>query len=141
MTASEHDRVLALTSHLPHVMASVTASCVQPDQLPLAGTGFRDTTRIAAGAADLWAGILLGNQAYVVEAMRKAESVLATLRHAVEQDDTVTVKRILHDAALLRQKLDDSSPSAAGEVWRAQQAREGAFVTDPSEAAVQCSCR
>ncbi|MBL8816669.1 MAG: prephenate dehydrogenase/arogenate dehydrogenase family protein [Planctomyces sp.] len=106
MTASEHDQVLALTSHLPHVMASVTAACVQPQHLPLTGTGFRDTTRVAAGAADLWAGILLGNQRFVVEAMLRAEQVLQELRLAVESRDSVRIEAILHRAAVLRQMLD-----------------------------------
>ncbi len=106
MTASEHDQVLALTSHLPHVMASVTAACLQPQHLALTGTGFRDTTRVAAGAADLWAGILLGNQRFVVEAMLRAEQVLKELRLAVESRDVARIEAILHQAAVLRQMLD-----------------------------------
>lgn len=106
MTAAEHDQVLALTSHLPHVMASVTAACVQPQHLALTGTGFRDTTRVAAGAADLWAGILLGNQKFVVDAMLRAEQILQELRLAVEAGDVVKIEAILHKAAVLRQMLD-----------------------------------
>ncbi|HQX53664.1 MAG TPA: prephenate dehydrogenase/arogenate dehydrogenase family protein, partial [Planctomycetaceae bacterium] len=67
MSPEEHDRILALTSHLPHIMASVLSGCVAENLLPFTGTGFRDTTRIAAGSSSLWTAILLGNAAYCAE--------------------------------------------------------------------------
>lgn len=64
MSADEHDRILALTSHLPHITAAVTSGCVSEELLPFTGSGFRDTTRIAAGSAGLWTSILLGNRVH-----------------------------------------------------------------------------
>ncbi|HUG90817.1 MAG TPA: prephenate dehydrogenase/arogenate dehydrogenase family protein [Planctomycetaceae bacterium] len=95
MPADEHDAALARTSHLPHVAAAALADAVPPDLYELAGTGFRDTTRIAAGSPDLWVGILLDN----------AESLLAALDAYAErfQDFREAVAR--RDAARLRQLL------------------------------------
>ncbi|MEM7391089.1 MAG: prephenate dehydrogenase, partial [Verrucomicrobiota bacterium] len=55
MSAEEHDRYLARTSHLPHMVASVLARTVGRDRLDetgfFCGTGFRDTSRVGGGAA------------------------------------------------------------------------------------------
>jgi prephenate dehydrogenase len=65
MTPRAHDRAVALTSHLPHLMAVLTAGrLVDADarQLALSGQGVRDVTRIAAGDPALWRQILLANK-------------------------------------------------------------------------------
>lgn len=64
MTAAHHDKVIALTSHLPHLLASLLAARlrgVDPADLVLAGSGLRDVTRIADGDPDLWTDILGAN--------------------------------------------------------------------------------
>jgi prephenate dehydrogenase len=70
MTPEEHDRSVALTSHVPQVVASLLAGrLADADEgaLRLAGQGVRDTTRIAASAPELWVQILGANAAPVVE--------------------------------------------------------------------------
>jgi prephenate dehydrogenase len=70
MTHQEHDRAVALSSHVPHLMASVLAARLvdaEPGALELCGNGIRDTTRIAAGDEALWADILTGNAAEVAD--------------------------------------------------------------------------
>ena len=105
MSPPEHDRILALTSHLPHIMASATASCVPADLLPFAGTGYRDTTRIAAGSASLWASILIDNAPYCVAAIRSAEAQLAAFRAALESRDANQVEQLWSAAADVRKRL------------------------------------
>ncbi|MFI0712465.1 prephenate dehydrogenase [Streptomyces inhibens] len=64
----DHDRAVALISHLPHVMASLTAARLLEGEdyaVRLAGRGMRDVTRVAAGDAALWADILAANAAAV----------------------------------------------------------------------------
>src|SRR5262249_21302854 len=51
MDAQEHDRILARTSHLPHLLAAALALATREDPAHLIGSGFCDTTRIAAGDA------------------------------------------------------------------------------------------
>lgn len=105
MSPPEHDRILALTSHLPHIMASATASCVPPELLPFAGTGYRDTTRIAAGSASLWASILIDNAPYCVAAIKSAEAHLAAFRTALESRDANQVEQLWSSAADVRKRL------------------------------------
>lgn len=65
MPAAEHDRAVALVSHLPQIMSSALAATLEgaPGQwLDLAGTGLRDTTRIAGSNPVLWREILVANQ-------------------------------------------------------------------------------
>jgi prephenate dehydrogenase len=105
MTPEEHDRVLALTSHLPHILASVAAGCVEPDLLTFTGTGYRDTTRIAAGSASLWASILLGNARCCVEAIDSAEHLLQQFRDAISKGDATQLEAIWEAAAQRRRSL------------------------------------
>src|SRR5262249_6296934 len=66
MSAAEHDRSVALVSHVPHLVASaMAAQCADApaDALALAGPGLRDVTRIAASESGLWAEILTANSA------------------------------------------------------------------------------
>jgi prephenate dehydrogenase len=63
-TIQEHDRAVALVSHLPQIVASLLAAQLQgadPRDMELAGTGLRDTTRIADSDPQLWAQIIAGN--------------------------------------------------------------------------------
>jgi prephenate dehydrogenase len=113
MSPDEHDRVLALTSHLPHILSSVTAACVEPELLPFTGTGYRDTTRIAAGSASLWASILLGNAKHCVESIRMAEDHLRKFRDALVTGDSQVLEALWESAASQRRQLDRTRESAS----------------------------
>lgn len=68
LTAADHDRAVAMVSHLPQLVSSLLAaqlSRAESSDLALAGQGLRDTTRIAASDAKLWMQILAGNTADV----------------------------------------------------------------------------
>jgi prephenate dehydrogenase len=106
MFADEHDRILSLTSHLPHVMSAVTSGCVPEELLPFTGTGYRDTTRIAAGSASLWASILLGNAAHCVESINAAERSLQRFREAISAGDAETLQSLLEVSARQRKNLN-----------------------------------
>ena len=105
MSAIDHDQALALTSHLPHVMAAVTATAVSVENIPLCGSGFRDATRIAAGSASLWKTILAGNRDQVVSAIQTAELVLAEFRSALEDRDDARLELLLAEAAKRRAQV------------------------------------
>jgi prephenate dehydrogenase len=105
MSPDEHDRVLALTSHLPHIIAAVMSSCVAEELLPFTGTGFRDTTRIAAGSASLWTSIFLGNATHCVESIDAAEQLLLKFREAIRTADAATLESLLETSAQRRRAL------------------------------------
>jgi prephenate dehydrogenase len=79
MTAAEHDAAVARVSHLPHLLAAALMSLADsdPTTLGLAGGGFRDLTRIAAGDSRWWAEVLEANASQVgasIEELRRALS-------------------------------------------------------------------
>lgn len=108
LTAAEHDHKLALTSHLPHVMAAVTTSVVGPQNLSLTGSGFRDATRIAAGDAALWRSILAGNREQVLQAIDAAMARLGEFRDALANHQDDQMERLLQSAADCRSQLSGS---------------------------------
>lgn len=106
MPPDEHDRALALTSHLPHLAASALAGILPPALFDLTATGFRDTTRVAAGDPALWTGIFLQNRPAVLEAIRLLCARIEHFRHALENEDRHTLDDLLAQAKKVRDALD-----------------------------------
>jgi len=104
-----HDALVAAVSHLPHAAASVLMLAVadNPGFRPeAAGSGLRDTTRVAAGEEHLWVGILMDNAERVAAGLGALEARSAALREALRKRDAEAVRRILAEARRLRQSLD-----------------------------------
>jgi prephenate dehydrogenase len=100
MTAAEHDRWVALVSHVPHLVSVAMAARLElapDDALALAGPGLRDVTRIAAGDAGLWTQILAANATHAAELLPAVADDLAAaaaaLADAAAGDDT-SLKRL-----------------------------------------------
>jgi len=104
MSPADHDRILAATSHLPHMAASALAAATPEGDLPLVASGWLDTTRVAAGDAELWQQILSSNRAHVLKALARYEGVLASLRRALERGDNAKLVEILAEAKRRRDK-------------------------------------
>lgn len=107
MDPDAHDTVMASVSHLPHFLSSVymwqVATADDSDvRMSLAGSGFRDFTRIAAGSPEVWRDIFMANRGAVL-------AELAEVRHALEQaekmlrdGDEQALEDFLERAALAR---------------------------------------
>ncbi len=106
MGVTEHDRILAFTSHLPHLLASAYVNGLQPDMLSLAGGGFRDFTRIAASNPAMWGHIFRLNKGPLTSALREFRRQLRELETAIRRDDAEAVLAILEPAAALRREFD-----------------------------------
>jgi prephenate dehydrogenase len=104
-SAAEHDVTLARTSHLPHVVAAALAEAVPPHLYELAGTGFRDTTRIAAGSPDLWVGILLENAENLLPALDACGERFQEFRDAIARRDASLLRGLLDKAKANRDAL------------------------------------
>jgi len=104
MDALEHDQILARTSHLPHFVAAALTLVARRDPRNLIGTGFGDTTRIAAGNAALWTDIALTNREPVLAAMSDCEGELRSVRSALERNDRDWIYQWLLQA---KQRRDD----------------------------------
>ena len=101
MTPEEHDRSVALTSHVPQVVASLLAGRLaeaEEGSLRLAGQGVRDTTRIAASAPELWVQILGANAAPVVELLDALAVDLKEVADALREPNAPGARRTVADA-------------------------------------------
>lgn len=103
MTPEEHDRSVALVSHVPQLVASLLAGRfvgAEDASLRLAGQGVRDTTRIAASAPELWVQILGANADPVVEVLDALAADLAGVARALRDPDAPGARRAV--AATIR---------------------------------------
>lgn len=94
----EHDLAVARTSHLPHLLAVLTAGQLaeaQPEHLSLSGQGVRDVTRVAAGDPEMWVQILRANHAAVTEILRDVQIDLQRLVEVLSVEDDVRLVEIL----------------------------------------------
>ena len=93
MDSSSHDRLLALTSHLPHLLAFCYMGVVghePPESLsPLLGPGFRDFTRIAQGDAKLWDSIFSANRKELLRIIDAFQSELGRMRGDLSESETL----------------------------------------------------
>ena len=95
MTAAEHDRAVAMTSHMPHAVAAVLACSVPEEFFRLIGTGFLDSTRTAAGGTEIWKHIFALNRDNILAALSHFGRNLASLETAIRNGDEAMIERIL----------------------------------------------
>jgi prephenate dehydrogenase len=113
MDPEEHDRALALTSHVPHLVAAALVSLLKPELIPLAATGFRDTTRVAAGDPAIWTGIFLQNREAVLTGLETLGVNLDRFRRALEGSDRVALDQLLAESKSMRDSLERNSTRRA----------------------------
>ncbi|WZO97114.1 prephenate dehydrogenase/arogenate dehydrogenase family protein [Isosphaeraceae bacterium EP7] len=89
----EHDRILSLTSHLPHVVASALAAAIPAGCLPMAAGAYRDGTRVAASDGSLWAGIFRENREHLLAALDGFEERIEAFRRALESSEPGRLER------------------------------------------------
>jgi prephenate dehydrogenase len=106
MHANTHDRILARTSHFPHVIAYALASLLEPGDAPYVAGGFRDTTRIAASDAALWTPILMANRDAVLETLKAHMGVLSMIEDALVKRDAGLLQERLLEGQRARQSLN-----------------------------------
>jgi len=119
MGAARHDRILALTSHLPHLLAFAVAGLLPRRESGIAAndyaaSGFADFTRLAASEPELWSEILCANRAATLAALDAFDDDLARLRRALADDDRATLGRQLRRSRQARESFDlaKSNPAA-----------------------------
>ena len=119
MHPADHDRVLALTSHLPHVLAyALVDNIARCDDarmcFDLAAGGFLDFTRIASSDPIMWRDICLSNQRSVIAAIDQYAGALKDLREHVEQLDSDALERTFLNARESRNRLLDRRRNGNG---------------------------
>lgn len=114
LTPEQHDAIFAAVSHLPHLLAyTYMAQIAHSDdmrlKLELAGSGFRDFTRIAGSSSAIWSDIFFNNRSALLRELDTWQLLLANVKSMLEHQQTDTLRHVLDEAAALRQtwqKLD-----------------------------------
>ena len=110
MDAEHHDKVLAATSHLPHILAFGLVHCLEnmddiEDVFRFAAGGFRDVTRIASSDPVMWRDICLHNQQPILDMMKRYKDELDLLYNALEAGDGEKLMEVFQHAKLTRDKF------------------------------------
>lgn len=115
MEAGRHDRVLAITSHLPHLIAfNIVATAFdmetveQGEVVKYSAGGFRDFTRIAASDPVMWRDVFLNNKEAVLECLGRFSEDLAALQRAIRWGDGDMLMREFTRARTIRKAIIDA---------------------------------
>lgn len=107
----EHDRIVAMVSHLPHFLAMTIMNFAAdfseqyPQALALAAGGFRDMTRIAASSQVMWRDIFTTNRQHVIELSRGFRELLLQVEELLEREDYGQLVSFMQRACRERQKI------------------------------------
>jgi prephenate dehydrogenase len=119
-----HDRLVALTSHVPHVLANVivnqtgAARVEGHDPLPNAGGSLRDMTRVAGANPRIWIDILLDNAAAVREALAEHRRRVEQVEAALDAGDAGFLARWIGEAATNRRRMLERAYADPGALHR-----------------------
>ena len=122
MTARHHDLVLAVTSHVPHLIAysivgtaSDLEDVTQGEVIKYSAGGFRDFTRIAASDPTMWRDVFLNNKEAVLEILQRLTEDVTALQRAIRWGDGDTLFNLFTKTRAIRRSIieqgqDDARP-------------------------------
>ncbi|MDP3549147.1 MAG: prephenate/arogenate dehydrogenase family protein [Novosphingobium sp.] len=133
MDADHHDKVLAVTSHLPHLIAYTivgTASdleqVTQSEVIKYSAGGFRDFTRIAASDPTMWRDVFLTNRDAVLEMLQRFTEDLTELQKAIRKGDGETLfDHFTHTRAIRRGIIEMGQDDARPDFGRSDHQGQG----------------
>ncbi len=112
MPVAQHDRALAITSHLPHLIAfAIFHTGLKHEEnahaeiMKYSAGGFRDFTRIASSNPTMWRDIFLNNKEAVLEVLKQFNADLSELAKAIEEDNGQKLFDALSTSRLTRRKV------------------------------------
>ena len=120
MDPHHHDLVLAITSHLPHLIAynivgtaADLETVTQSDVIKYSAGGFRDFTRIAASDPTMWRDIFLNNREAVLEMLGRFAEDLSALQRAIRWGDGDTLFTLFSHTRDIRRSIIDAGQDSA----------------------------
>jgi cyclohexadieny/prephenate dehydrogenase len=139
MDAGHHDMVLAITSHVPHLIAYNIVGTVadletatKSEVIKFSASGFRDFTRIAASDPVMWRDVFLTNREAVLEMLGRFLEDLAVLQRAVRTGDGPALEAMFTRTRAIRRSIIDAGQETAapdfGRPHAVEAAAEGSDV-------------
>jgi cyclohexadieny/prephenate dehydrogenase len=120
MTPEHHDLVLAVTSHVPHLIAYNIVGTVsdlervtEKEVIKFSASGFRDFTRIAASDPTMWRDIFMNNKEAVLEILGRFTEDLAALQRAIRWGDGETLFNLFARTRAIRRGIIDAGQETA----------------------------
>ena len=118
MDADYHDKVTALTSHLPHLIAYTIVSTavdletqLKNDVIRFSASGFRDFTRLASSDPVMWRDVFLKNDAAVLEMLQRFSEDLSYLQRAIRWQEGDKLEELFHRTREIRRSIIDAGQS------------------------------
>ncbi|MFN3076715.1 MAG: prephenate/arogenate dehydrogenase family protein [Alphaproteobacteria bacterium] len=115
MSARHHDQVLAITSHLPHLIAYTIVGTatdleehLRQEVIKYSASGFRDFTRIAASDPVMWRDIFLGNREAVLEVLQRFTEDLTALQRAIRWGEGDKLEALFTRTRAIRRSIIDA---------------------------------
>ncbi len=115
MDPDHHDRVLAITSHLPHLIAYTIVGTaadlgdqIREEVIKYSASGFRDFTRIAGSDPVMWRDIFLNNRSAVLETLQRFSEDLTALQRAIRWEDGETLENLFTRTRDIRRGVIDA---------------------------------
>ncbi len=115
MAADYHDKVMALTSHLPHLIAyTIVGTAVDLEQqlkndvIRFSASGFRDFTRIAASDPVMWRDVFLNNDEAVLEMLQRFSEDLSYLQRAIRWQEGDKLEDLFSRTREIRRSIIDA---------------------------------
>jgi len=112
MAADHHDKVLAVTSHLPHLIAYTIvgtatdlADDLRSEVITFSAGGFRDFTRIAASDPVMWRDIFLANREAVLEILQRFSEDLTALQRAIRRGEAEQLESRFTQTRAIRRSI------------------------------------
>jgi cyclohexadieny/prephenate dehydrogenase len=112
MTPEHHDLVLAITSHIPHLIAynivntaAHLGRVTDSEVIKFSAGGFRDFTRIAASDPVMWRDVFLNNKEAVLEMLGRFSEDLVSLQRAIRFSDAATLEKLFAEARAIRRGI------------------------------------
>ncbi len=113
MDPEYHDMVLAITSHIPHIIAysivgtiSNLEKSIKREVIKYAASGFKDFTRIAASDPIMWRDILLSNKKSILDMLSVFKKDLAKLELAIKREDSKFLYNLFSKTRLIRKRIN-----------------------------------
>ena len=115
MDADYHDKVLALTSHLPHLIAYTIVSTavnlesqLKNDVIRFSASGFRDFTRLAASDPVMWRDVFINNDEAVLDMLQRFSEDLSDLQRSIRWGEKDKLENLFHRTREIRRSIIDA---------------------------------